>query len=62
MKPMKEELEAIERNKTWELIELPKNKKSISVISIFKVKLNLDGSIGNHKERLVAKGFLQKHG
>lgn len=31
MKTMKEELEAIERNKTQELVVLPKNKKSISV-------------------------------
>lgn len=29
--PMKEELEAIERNKTWELTILPKNKKAINV-------------------------------
>ncbi|XP_058758940.1 uncharacterized protein LOC131632176 [Vicia villosa] len=34
----KEELEVIERNKTWELTELPKEKKTISVIWVFKEK------------------------
>ncbi|XP_058783465.1 eukaryotic translation initiation factor 3 subunit C-like [Vicia villosa] len=35
---MKEELEAIERNKTWELPEFPKEKKAISVRWVFKEK------------------------
>src|SRR3954464_15637351 len=52
---MKEELEAIERNKTSKLTELPKKKKSISVRWVFKVKLKPDGSVGKHKARLVAK-------
>ncbi|XP_058761033.1 uncharacterized protein LOC131634384 [Vicia villosa] len=51
LKSMKEELEAIERNKTWEFNELPKEKKAISVIWVFKVKLKPDGSIGKHKAR-----------
>lgn len=29
---MREDLEAIERNKTWELTILPQNKKAINVI------------------------------
>lgn len=57
---MKEELEAIERNKTWKLIGLPKNKKSISMRWVFKIKLKPDGSVSKHKARLVARGFLQK--
>ena len=59
---MKEELEAIERNKTWELIKLRKKKKAINVIWVFKVKLKPDGSVGKYKAKLVAKGFLQKSG
>lgn len=57
---MKEELEAIEINKTWELIVLPHNKKVISVRWVFKIKPKLDGSVAKHKARLVARGFLQK--
>ena len=62
LKAMKEELDAIERNKTWKLTELPKDKKAISVRWVFKQKLKPDGSIGKHKARLVARGFLQKPG
>ncbi|XP_050876318.1 uncharacterized mitochondrial protein AtMg00820-like [Lathyrus oleraceus] len=57
---MKEELEAIERNMTWELTVLPQNKKSICVRWVFKIKLKPDGSASKHKARLVARGFLQK--
>ena len=42
---MEEKLEAVERNKTWDLTELPKEKKTINVTWVFKVKLKLDGSI-----------------
>lgn len=59
---MLEELRAIERNNTWELTDLPLNKKPIDVKWIFKVKLSPKGSIVKHKARLVARGFLQKPG
>ncbi|KAK2372692.1 putative mitochondrial protein [Trifolium repens] len=62
LQAMKEELDAIKRNKTWKLSELPKGKKAISVRWVFKQKLKPDGSIGKHKARLVARGFLQKPG
>lgn len=55
---MKEELEAIERNNTWELIILPQNKKTISVRWVFKIMLKPDGSVAKHKARLVAIRFL----
>lgn len=59
---MREELESIERNKTWELYELPGNKKVMNVIWFYKVKLKPDGPIGKHKTRLIARGFIQKTG
>lgn len=52
-KAMKEELVSIEKNETWELVELPANKRPISVKWVFKVKLNPNGSISRHKARLV---------
>ena len=55
---MKEELEAIERNKTWKLTKLPEKKKAINFRWVFKVKLKPDGSIGKQKARLLARGFL----
>ena len=59
---MLEEIEAIERNKTWELSNLPLNKHPIDVKWVFKVKFKPDGSIAKHKARLVAKELLQRHG
>jgi len=57
-----EELEANEKNRTWELVDLPKNKHPIDVKWVFKVKYRPDGTIAKHKARLVAKGFLHKQG
>src|ERR1044072_9843757 len=58
---MKEELRAIEKNKTWELVERS-NKKPIDVKWIYKVKRRPNGEIAKYKARLVARGFLQKPG
>jgi len=57
---MEEELRSIEKNQTWEMVELPHNKTLIGVKWIFKVKLKLDGTVAKYKARLVAKGFMQK--
>lgn len=57
---MKEEFEATEINKTWELTILSSNKKTINVRWVFKTKLKPDGSVTKHKAKLVARGFLQK--
>jgi hypothetical protein len=59
---MIEELASIEKNQTWELVELPPNKKAIQVKWVFKLKLNPNGTIAKYKARLVARGFLQKKG
>ena len=59
---MVEELQAIERNNTWELVELSAHTKAIKVKWVFKLKHNVDGSIVRHKARLVAQGFLQREG
>lgn len=52
----------IEKNLTWELVDLPKDRDVIGVKWIFKTKFNQDGSIQKHKARLVARGFTQKPG
>lgn len=53
LKGMKEELETIERNHTWELTMLPKDKKAISFRWVYKKKLKPDRSIAKYKARLV---------
>ena len=62
MAAMKEELSMIEKNKTWELIDRPQNKKVIGVKWVYRTKLNVDGSINKHKARLVVKGYAQVFG
>jgi hypothetical protein len=61
-KAMDDEISAIERNKTWSLVDLPKNTKCIRVKWVFITKLNEKGEIKKHKARLVAKGYYQKAG
>ncbi|CAL2244033.1 unnamed protein product [Prunus armeniaca] len=62
LKAMKDELNMIEKNKTWELVDRPMEKPIIGVKWVFKTKLNLDGSVQKNKARLVAKGYSQKPG
>ncbi|MCH90998.1 hypothetical protein A2U01_0011922 [Trifolium medium] len=57
---MDEEINAIEKNKTWELTELPADKKPIGVKWVYKTKYKPNGEIERFKARLVAKGYKQK--
>ncbi|KAD3067701.1 hypothetical protein E3N88_35581 [Mikania micrantha] len=59
---MKEELDSIERNRTWELVALPSGHKAIGLKWIFKLKRNSEGKVTKHKARLVAKGYVQEKG
>lgn len=61
-KAMNEEIRMIEKNKTWQLVNKPKDKEVIGLKWVFKTKLNEDGSIQKHKARLVAKGYAQRPG
>jgi hypothetical protein len=61
-KAMDSEIEAIEKNETWELTDLPSDAKKIGVKWIYKIKYNEQGKIEKYKARLVAKGYTQQHG
>uniref|UniRef100_A0A2N9EW46 Integrase catalytic domain-containing protein n=1 Tax=Fagus sylvatica TaxID=28930 RepID=A0A2N9EW46_FAGSY len=52
---MVEEMEALQKNSTWKLVELPKDKKTVGCKWVFTVKHKADGSIERFKARLVAK-------
>ena len=45
---MIEEMNALDHNQTWTLIELPTNKKTIGCKWVFTVKVNPDGSGFDH--------------
>ena len=60
---MEEELEALRKNNTWRLVELPKGQKVVGCKWIFKKKSEILGvQKTRYKARLVAKGFTQVEG
>ncbi|KAJ0910565.1 putative RNA-directed DNA polymerase [Helianthus annuus] len=59
---MNDELEALHRNDTWEIVDLPPNRKAIGCKWIYKIKYKASGEIERYKTRLVAKAFSQKEG
>jgi hypothetical protein len=61
-KAMDSEIQAIEKNDTWELKELPVGGRTIGVKWVNKTKLNENGEVDKYKARLVAKGYSQQHG
>ncbi|KAL4312680.1 hypothetical protein GQ457_01G032700 [Hibiscus cannabinus] len=50
---------ALQKNSTWSLTKLPKEKRVVGCKCVFVVKFHSDGSIERFKARLVAKGFTQ---
>ena len=54
---MLEELRALEKNKTWDLVTLPPGKKAVSCKWVFTVKQNPEGKVERYKARLVARGY-----
>ena len=59
---MKEELDALTKNHTWDLVTLPPGQSMVGCKWIYKIKTRSDGSIKRYKARLVAKGFTQEYG
>ena len=48
------EMDALAKNGTWELVDLPPNRKAVKCKWVFKLKAD-----GCYCARLVAKGFTQ---
>ena len=59
---MKDELLAMNRNDTWDIVPLPKGKKAIGSRWVYKVKHKSDGTVDRYKARLVARGYSQVEG
>ena len=59
---MQEEINQIEKNKTWELVPRPNDKNVIGGKWIFRNKLNEEGKVVRNKARFVCKGYAQQEG
>ncbi|KAG9447270.1 hypothetical protein H6P81_013398 [Aristolochia fimbriata] len=59
---MAEELQALDKAHTWDLVSLPLGKSPIGCKWVYKVKTKAHGSIDWYKARLVAKGYNQDYG
>jgi hypothetical protein len=52
----------VEKNKAWELVDLPASHRPITLKWVFKLKKDEKGVVTKHKTRLVARGFVQQEG
>lgn len=59
---MNQELDALEKNHTWDVTSLPPNRKAIGSKWVFKTKFKADGTVDKYKARLVILGYKQKYG
>ena len=55
-------MQALEKNGTWEVCQLPAGRRAIKNKWVFRLKRKADGSLDKFKARLVAKGFRQIEG
>ena len=58
---MKDEMDSLLWNQTWELTELPVGKKTLHNKWVYRINNEHDGN-KRYKDRLVVKGFQQKEG
>jgi hypothetical protein len=54
---MDEEMETLDKNEDWDLVELSTRRNPIGIKWVFKKKLNAEGKVEKYKDRLVAKGY-----
>ena len=59
---MQLELESVEKNRTWELVDPSAGHRLITLKWVFKLKKDEKGAVIKHKARLVACGFVQQEG
>jgi len=59
---MQEELHQFERNKMWDLVPQPEDRRIIGTKWLFQNKLDELGTITRNKARLVVQGYNQEEG
>jgi len=61
-KAMLEEMDALDKNEAWDLVEFLVVGKYIGIKWMFKKKLNVESKVEKYKARLVSKGYSQVEG
>ena len=56
---MDEEMDSLDKNEAWNIVQLPAGRKFVGRKWLFKKKLNAQGKVDKYKAYLVAKGYSQ---
>jgi hypothetical protein len=59
---MVEEMDSLDKNEAWDIVELPAGRKYVGSKWLFKKKFNEEGKVEKYKSWLVAKGYSQVEG
>ena len=59
---MKDEMKTLYKNATWDLVELPKDRKTVGCKWVYRLKRGVDDTENRYKATLVAQVFSQKAG
>jgi hypothetical protein len=59
---MQQEMDGVEWNQMWELVDLPAGHHAITLKWVFKLKKDETGPVVKHKAHLKARGFIQQEG
>jgi hypothetical protein len=61
-KAMVEEMDALDKNEAWDIVELSDGRKYVGSKWLFNKKFNAEGKVKKYKARLVAKGYSRVEG
>jgi hypothetical protein len=61
-KAMVEEMDALDKNEAWDIVDLLAGRKFVGSKWLFKKKFNAEGKVEKYKNRLVEKGYSQVEG
>ena len=59
---MKSEMDSMDENQVWTLVDPPEGINPIGCKWVFKKKTCMEGNVVTYKARLVAKGYRQRQG
>ena len=58
---MESEMNSIHTNRTWDLVDLPKNRKALPCRCVYHLKQTTDSTSPKYKAQIVTKGFRQEY-